>query len=197
LRHLGLTVPRGVFIAGVGGLTDLHRHALTYPLVAKVSSSGIASKSELHGVRTNIKDEEALKKNVRELLRITDAEGVLIEEMEMQGVEVIVGGTIDRQFGPVVMFGLGGVFAELFRDVAFALAPLTRGDALWLIEQVKGRGLFDEYRGRPPVDKDALLHILIAVSDIIATGLVGEIDLNPVALYSKGAMILDAKMAVT
>jgi len=115
--------------------------------------------------------------------------------MAPQGVEVIVGGLMDNQFGPVVMFGLGGIFVEVFKDVAFGLAPLKPGDALWLIQQTKGHRLLQGYRGRPPLDIAALIHIIVAVSEIMATGMIKEIDLNPVTLYPQGSLILDAKMA--
>lgn len=196
LKESGLPVPKGIFVSKE--MTD-HIPAivdLSYPLVAKVSSSKIVSKSEVNGVRIGLKNENELKKAVLELLQIEDAEGVLIEEMALPGLEVIVGGVIDEQFGPVVMFGLGGVFVELFRDVVFALAPIEKEDALWLVKQIKGYRLLEGYRGRPPVDIHSLLKMIVTVSEIIATGLIKEIDLNPVSLYPEGAMVLDAKILV-
>jgi acyl-CoA synthetase (NDP forming) len=196
LKEMGFPVPKGIFVSK--GMTD-HIPAivdLSYPLVAKVSSSKIVSKSEVNGVRIGLKNENELKKAVLELLQIEDAEGVLIEEMALPGLEVIVGGVIDEQFGPVVMFGLGGFFVELFRDVVFALAPIEKEDALWLVKQIKGYRLLEVYRGRPPVDINTLLEIIVKVSGIIATGLIKEIDLNPVSLYPEGAMVLDAKILV-
>ncbi|HXX79928.1 MAG TPA: acetate--CoA ligase family protein [Thermodesulfovibrionales bacterium] len=192
-KEMGLAVPKGSFIARgevIQPLTDL-----AFPLVAKVSSSKITSKSDVGGVKVGIKDKVELSRAIHELMLIENAEGVLVEEMAPQGVEVIVGGVIDNQFGPVVMFGLGGVFVELFRDVAFGLAPLLPGDALWLIQQTKGHRLLDGYRGKPPLDITALIRIISVVSEIMATRVVKEIDLNPVALYPKGSLILDAKMA--
>ncbi|HBR22643.1 MAG TPA: acyl-CoA synthetase, partial [Nitrospiraceae bacterium] len=168
--------------------------ALTYPLVAKVSSVKIASKSDVGGIRLGIKNYDELTKAVSELLEIENAEGVLVEEMAPEGIEVIIGGVTDKQFGPIVMFGLGGVFVELFKDIAFALAPLKEEDALWLIKQVKGYKLLEGFRGKPAVDKDALITTILAVSEIVSAGDVEEIDLNPVTLYPKGAMVLDAKM---
>lgn len=191
---MGLSAPRGRFLAA-GEETPVPLD-LTYPLVAKVSSSMIHSKSDVNGIRVGITSEEELRRALRELFRIEHAEGVLVEETAPQGIEVIAGGVIDKQFGPVVMFGLGGIFVELFKDVAFGLAPLTVEGALWLIAQVKGSKLLEGYRGKPPLDKQALAGIIVAVSESIATGLIEEIDLNPVALYPEGAMILDAKMRV-
>ena len=127
-------------------------------------------------------------------LALESAEGVLVEEMAPPGVEVIVGGVLDEQFGPVVMFGSGGVLVELFKDVAFALAPATREDAHWLIRQVRGYRLLKGYRGSPAVDIDSLLEVIVKVSEAISSGLLKEMDLNPVSLYPEGAMALDAKM---
>lgn len=194
LREMGLSVPRGRFFRVDEGIPDLID--LTYPLVAKVSSSKIISKSNVGGVRVDVKNTDELNRAFRELSGIESAEGVFVEEMAPQGLEVIIGGISDNQFGPVVMFGLGGIFVELFRDVAFGLAPLTMDDALWLITQVKGYRLLEGYRGKPPIDKQRLAGLIVSVSEVMATGMVGEIDLNPVALYPEGAMILDAKMQI-
>lgn len=197
-KTMGFSVPDGIFMPKDTHLSafSLQISALSYPLVAKVSSSKIISKSDVKGIRLGIKNEDELNNAVLELMQIEHAEGVLIEEMTMQGLEVIVGGTIDKQFGPIVMFGLGGVFVELFKDVAFGLAPLKKNDALWLIRQIKGYRLLEGYRGNPFVDFDALINIIVSISEMMATNLIKEIDLNPVSLYPKGAMILDAKMSI-
>ena len=189
---MGFSVPKGIFIRSGEAIAEIP--GLTFPLVAKVSSEKISSKSDLHGVRTGLRDFGELKIAVEELSRIENARGVLIEEMALSGTEVIVGGVIDSQFGPVMMFGLGGVFVELYRDVSFCLAPLSNEDAYWMIKEIKGRRLLENYRGSAPVDKEALVEILIGTSEIMATGLVEELDLNPVTLYAQGAMVLDAKM---
>jgi acyl-CoA synthetase (NDP forming) len=196
LKEIGFSVPKGIFVDKdmvdrIPAIIDI-----LYPLVAKVSSSKIVSKSEVNGVRVGLKDKNELEKAVSELLKIKEAEGVLIEEMATPGLEVIVGGVFDKQFGPVVMFGVGGIFVELFRDVAFALAPIESEDALWLVKQVKGYRLLKGYRGRPPVDIDILVKMIVKVSEMMATGLIKEIDLNPVSLYPEGAMVLDAKILI-
>jgi acyl-CoA synthetase (NDP forming) len=196
LKEIGFPVPKGLFMNKemfdrISEIVDI-----SYPLVAKVCSSKIVSKSEVNGIRMALKNEDELRKAVSELLQIVDAEGVLIEEMAKPGLEVIIGGVIDEQFGPVVMFGLGGVFVELFKDVAFGLAPIKNEDARWLIKQVKGYRLLEGYRGRPPADTHTLLKMIVTISEIIATGYIKEIDLNPVSLYSEGAMVLDAKILV-
>jgi acetyl-CoA synthetase (ADP-forming) len=194
LRRMGLPVPKGIFIGRGEKIPE--QPELTFPLVAKVSSSRIISKTDVGGVRVNIRNRDELNRAFGELSLIESAEGVLVEEMAPQGIEAIIGGIIDNQFGPVVMFGLGGIFVELFKDVAFGLAPLSTNDALWLIAQVKGCRLLEGYRGMRPIDKQRLAGMVVNVSEVIATGLVAEIDLNPVALYPEGAMILDAKMQI-
>jgi acyl-CoA synthetase (NDP forming) len=193
LRDAGLSVPKGIFLAR--GETLAESHGLTYPLAAKVSSEKISGKSDVKGVMLDITDIDELKRAVEDLLRIENSEGVLIEEMAPQGLEVIIGGVVDAQFGPIVMFGLGGVFVELFRDVAFGLAPLSEEEALRLVMQVKGSRLLKGYRGKPSLDVGSLLKVIVTVSEMIASGLLEEIDLNPVAIYQKGATVLDAKMS--
>ncbi len=201
LKGMGVPVPEGVFLGRDEIAAGLHAamsslKTLSYPLIAKVSSAKITSKTDVHGVRAGINNENELVRSIQELSGIEGAEGVLVEEMAPQGVEVIVGGIIDRQFGPVVMFGLGGIFVELFKDVSFGLAPLSEKDALRLIGEVKGYRLLEGFRGRPPVDINALSAVIVKASELTATGLIEEIDLNPVAVYSKGAMVLDAKISL-
>jgi acyl-CoA synthetase (NDP forming) len=188
----GINVPRGVFVDTSGHLPP--EQCIPFPAVAKVVSSGIVSRSDVGGVRLGICNCGELKKVVDDLLRLKGAEGVIVEKMVPPGIEVIVGGTLDVEFGPIVMFGLGGLFVELFRDVSFALAPLTVEQANWLVNETKGGRVLRGFRGMPPVDSEALLQIITTVSELIGTGLLQEIDLNPVALYPTGAVVLDAKM---
>lgn len=193
LKGVGLSVPNGIYVPK--GEKPL-KHKLRYPLVAKVSSSSISSKSDVGGVLLEISDKKGLEEAVGRLLAIKEAEGVLIEEMAPPGVEVIIGGIIDAQFGPVVMFGLGGIFVELFKDVAFGLAPLDEEGALRLAKQVKGYRLLQGYRGRQAIDMEGLLKTMVTVSELMAAGFIDEMDLNPVSLYPSGTMILDAKMSL-
>ena len=192
LRELGLSVPRGRFLPRGQPLPETT--GLDFPLVAKVAVPGLAGKSDVGGVRTDLRNHRDLARATGELSAIPGAVGVLVEEMVPAGVEVIVGGSRDPQFGPIVMFGLGGVLVELYRDVAFGLAPLTEEEALRLARQPKGARLLTGFRGRQPIDLPALTRVMVTVSELIATGLVEEIDLNPVMLSPAGAMVLDAKL---
>jgi acyl-CoA synthetase (NDP forming) len=192
LREMGLSVPAHLFIQkGMALPGDI---PLSYPLVAKVSSADMPSKSDAGGVRLGIKTYTELKAAIQELLSIKGADGALVEEMAPPGLETIIGGISDPQFGPAVMFGLGGVFVELYRDVAFALAPLEEEDALWLMRQVRGYRIIEGYRRERPLDRGALVRVIMAVSRLMQTGVVEEIDLNPVSLYPEGAVVLDAKV---
>ncbi len=193
LGSLGMTVPMGLFIPR--GESVPAGTSLSFPLASKVASTRFTSKSDIGGVRLGIGNEDELRRAVAELSSLKDAEGVLVEEMAQPGFEVIVGGAVDATFGPIVMFGLGGLFVELFRDVAFALAPVDRGQALWLMGETKGDKILKGFRGKPPLDENAVADIIVTISEVIATGCVRAIDLNPVALYPSGAMVLDAKMS--
>ncbi len=193
LHDLGISVPKGVFIpAGEPVSEEVDR--LNAPLVVKMVSAASGSKSEAGGVRLGVRKGDELKSAAEELSRLANSQGVLIEEMMPPGFEVIVGGTVDAEFGPVVMFGMGGFFVELFQDVSFALAPVTDAQARRMIDETKGGKVLRGFRGKPPLDTAGLTKIIIIVSELMATGLFQEIDLNPVVVYTSGAVVLDAKM---
>lgn len=192
-KERGFSVPKGIFIPKERSLSDYEIN-LSFPLVAKISSSRIRSKTDIKGIVLDIRGEEELRNAFDKLIAIKEAEGVLIEEMAPPGIEVILGGTIDEQFGPIVMFGLGGIFVELYSDVAFCLAPMDKEDSLWLIKQIKGYPILEGYRGMPPINIDRLSDLIILVSDFMATGSIKEINLNPVRLYPEDILILDAKI---
>ncbi len=195
LSRMGLAVPKGIFLPR--GRKIPGRLRLRFPLVAKVSSRVISAKSEVGGVRMPLLGIREMRTAVQELMGIAGADGVLLEELAPRGVEVIVGGLQDREFGPVVMFGIGGISVEVYRDVAFSLVPLSRGDAAWLPDQLQARALLGAFRGRKPVDRKALTAVLLAASRIMETGLVREINLNPVILSPDGACIADAKVSLS
>ncbi len=167
-----------------------------FPSLPRFPRHRSAPRATWGGLRFGLADQQGAEAAIVQLMAIETAEGVLVEEQAAPGVEVIVGGITDSQFGPVVMFGLGGVFVELFHDVAFAPAPMTRDDAFKLMPRVTAYRLLTGYRGKPPCDLDSLADILVIISELMATGLLEEIDLNPVTVYSRGALILDAKMLV-
>jgi len=110
------------------------------------------------------------------------------------GVEVILGGKRDPSFGPVVMFGLGGVFVELFDDVSFRVAPLSRADAEEMLEEVRGSRLLAGARGRPPADRQALIQALLSLSRLLVENpQIGELDINPLIVQERGVVAVDAR----
>jgi acyl-CoA synthetase (NDP forming) len=131
--------------------------------------------------------------------RIRDARvtGFLVQQMLSGGREVILGGKRDPSFGPVVMFGLGGVYVELFEDVAFRLAPLIREDAEDMIFEVRGSRLLRGVRGEPPADVEATVQALLAVSRLLVEcPEVAELDVNPLLVFGQGVAAVDARVVV-
>ncbi len=173
-----------------------------YPCVLKVSSPDITHKSDAGGVKVALADEEQLAEAWDDIMascraKYPDAviEGVSVQNMAPQGLEVIVGMATDPQFGPVLMFGLGGVWVEVLKDVSFKIVPLTRDDARNAIRETIASRLLEGFRGSDPVDTAALEDILLRVSDFVAaTPEVREMDINPIFAYPHGAMAVDARV---
>jgi len=173
-----------------------------YPIVLKIVSPDIIHKSDAGGVVVNLKNPaevaDAYKKileNVKKYKSDAKIVGVLVQEMAPQSTEVIVGAIKDPQFGQTVMFGLGGIFVEILKDVNFRIAPLTTDDAKEMITQLKAYPLLQGYRNTPPADIDALVAILCSTSRLVMDNPeIKELDLNPVMAYQKGAKTVDARI---
>jgi acetyl-CoA synthetase (ADP-forming) len=173
-----------------------------YPLVLKIISPQIVHKSEVGGVIPNIGNEKELRtqydkliSNVRSKQPSATIAGVLVEEMIRPSTEVIVGAMRDNQFGPVIMFGIGGIFAEVYDDVKFRVAPIDRIDALNMIHGLHGSKILEGARGQPPIDIDSLINVLMRVSDLMMEhDTVNQLDLNPVIVYSQGACAVDSRI---
>lgn len=166
-----------------------------YPVVMKIQSPDISHKTEAKAVRLGIYTKEEVLYTFDEILQNAisynpnaQIEGVLIQEMVRDGVEVILGITNDKLFGPAVMFGLGGIFAEVMKDVTFRLAPLTKSMAIEMIQEIKGYPILTGIRGKPPADLEALTDALLNLS-AMAVDLkesVAELDINPLFVFEKG-----------
>ena len=175
---------------------------LGFPVALKISSPEILHKSDIGGVHLNLDSPEAVKKAYNEIVAaIRDAQpqvtakNVLVNKMAPSGLEVIVGMNRDPQFGPVILFGLGGIMVEIFQDVTLGFLPLTRDDALVMIRDVKGHKLLSGYRGQPPVDEQALADCILSVAKMAETHPeIVEIDLNPVFAYPDGILVVDARI---
>ena len=123
--------------------------------------------------------------------------GVSVQPMAAPGTEVIIGTTTDAQFGPVMMFGLGGIMVEVLKDVAFRLVPLEERDAKQLVREIRGFPVLEGVRGRPGADLGALEAMMMQLSDFVAKHPeIAEIDLNPVLAYSDGALAVDARVVL-
>lgn len=173
-----------------------------YPVVLKIVSPDVLHKWDVGGVVLNLKTAPEVKNAHRKILESVkrhkpDARiaGVIVQEMAAPSVEVIVGSTKDPQFGPALMFGLGGIFVEVLKDVTFRIAPIAEADAREMITEVKGYPILRGYRGQPPVDIDAIAKILTSTSKLVMDHEeIKELDLNPVIVYEKGAKTVDARI---
>jgi acyl-CoA synthetase (NDP forming) len=176
-----------------------------YPIVLKISSVDITHKSDAGGVKVNLPDKAAVEAAYDAIMASctakhpdADIEGIAVQGMANAGTEVIVGMTHDPSFGPVLMFGLGGIFVEVLKDVAFRIVPLEINDASEMIREIKGRKLLEGYRGEDPADIPFLEQILLKLSALVEkTAGIAEIDMNPVFAYKQGAVVVDARIILT
>jgi len=175
---------------------------LGFPVVLKIVSPDIIHKSDSGGVKLGLENAAQAGRAYSEITAAAKRtnpkakiHGVAVQKMAKPGVEVIMGMSKDAQFGPVLMFGLGGVFVEVLKDVAFRIVPLVRRDASQMIREIKGYPLLEGYRGQEPANITVLEDLLLKLSDFIdKTPEIKELDLNPILAYSDGAVAVDARV---
>jgi acyl-CoA synthetase (NDP forming) len=175
---------------------------MKFPVVLKIVSPDIIHKSDSGGVKLGLQNAAQVGRAYSEIIaaaKRADAKakihGISVQRMAKPGVEVIMGMSKDEQFGPVLMFGLGGVFVEVLKDVAFRIVPLVRRDASQMIREIKGYPLLEGYRGQEPANITVLEDMLLTLSDFIdKTPEIKELDLNPILAYSDGAVAVDARV---
>ncbi len=190
LKDYGIKVPKGVLI---NDLSEIDNLSLNYPLVAKIASEKILHKSDVGGVVLNIRNKDELKEKVKELMDKFFSP-ILVEEMLSGGIEIIVGVTKDATFGHAIMFGLGGIFTEVFKDVTFRVIPISRLDAELMLNEIKGKKILEGYRG-VKVSKEAIIDLLLKVSKFVEENAdVEGMDLNPVLARENDCVVLDAKI---
>ena len=173
-----------------------------FPVVMKIASADVVHKSDAGGVKLGLKNATQVGKAYDEIMKSIRAafpnakiEGVSVQAMARPGVEVIIGMSKDAQFGPVLMFGLGGVLVEILKDVSFRIVPLVKRDAKEMIREIKGFPLLQGYRGSEPVDVENLEAMLLKISDFIEKSpQIKELDLNPIFAYKDGAVAVDARV---
>jgi acetate---CoA ligase (ADP-forming) subunit beta len=175
---------------------------LGFPVVMKIASVDVAHKSDAGGVKLGLTTAaqagqayDEIMKSINKAFPGAKIEGVSVQPMAKKGVEVIIGMSKDAQFGPVLMFGLGGVLVEILEDVSFRIVPLEARDASEMIRDIKGFPLLQGYRGSDPIDIANLERLLLKVSAFVEnTPAIKEIDLNPIFAYKDGAIAVDARV---
>jgi acyl-CoA synthetase (NDP forming) len=173
-----------------------------FPVALKITSPDVIHKSDLGGVKLSLNNVSEVKKAYDEILKKVKKQypnavvrGVSVQKMARPGTEVIVGTSKDPQFGPIIMFGLGGVFVELLKDVSFRVIPVKRKDAQEMINEIKGYPILEGYRGKDPADISALVEIILKISKLVEeNSQIKELELNPIFAYRDKAVAVDARI---
>jgi len=182
---------------------DLSRE-IGFPVALKIVSPDIVHKSDAGGVKlglTNVtqvgKSYAEIISSIRQKVPAARIGGISVQKMARPGVEIIIGMSKDPQFGPVIMFGLGGILVEILKDVAFRIVPLTRRDAAEMIREIKGYTLLQGYRGQDAVNIPYLEELILKVSDFVEKNpQIKELDLNPLIAYEDGIIAVDARIVL-
>lgn len=195
LKQYGIPVTREILVNDRTGLPDAAKD-IGYPLVLKASSPGIAHKTEEGLIHTDLRNEtdavEAYEEIISKLGAYEDA-AVLVQEMIRGKRELVAGMTRDPQFGPCVMFGLGGIFTEILHDVSFRVAPIDEAEATEMTHEIRGAKILDQVRGMPQANMESLAKILVAVGNIgLENEKIKEIDINPLILSGPEPVAVDA-----
>ena len=175
-----------------------------FPVVLKIISKDIVHKSDAGGVKVGLASVSQVGNAYSEIMvsikhRMPEAriEGVSVQKMATSGVELIIGMNKDPQFGPVIMFGLGGILVEVLKDISFRLVPLSRRDAAEMVREIRGFALLQGYRGQEPVDIPRLEETLVKVSDFIENNpQIKELDINPLFASGKNIVAADARIVL-
>jgi len=201
LRQAGISVIDTKLATSKEEAVSVSRN-LGFPVALKIASPDIVHKSDAGGVKLGLRTSKQVGKAYDDILQTVNQRypqaamyGVSVQKMARPGVEVIIGMSKDAQFGPVLMFGLGGILVEVLKDVSFRIVPLGRRDAHEMVREIKGYPLLEGYRGQEPVDISALEELLVKVSAFVEhTPEIRELDLNPVFARSDGAVAVDARV---
>jgi acyl-CoA synthetase (NDP forming) len=203
LKHYGIPIVRGIPAPDEARAIRVAKE-LGFPVAMKVISKQISHKSDVGGVQLNLRSEVGVADAYRDMnQRIRQAypeakiEGVLIQPMVTGGRELIVGGRQDAQFGPVVLVGLGGIFVEVFGEVSVRVAPISRREALEMIDELRGSAILKGARGTKPSDTEAAVEVLLRLSQLLwDLAEVQEIDINPLRVFQEkeGCLALDVRM---
>ena len=201
LREYGIPVPDFRLIKNEDEVSKITCE-ISFPLVMKIVSPDIIHKSDAGGVKVGIKNEKEGKLAYREIIfkakkynKKAKISGVIAYTMVPQGTEIIIGMMKDPHFGPVIMFGLGGIFVEILKDVSFRILPIEERDAEEMITEIKGYEILKGARGKPPRDIQAIKEVLMRISQLtMENPEINEIDLNPIFAFEKGLQVVDARI---
>jgi acyl-CoA synthetase (NDP forming) len=195
-----------VAVATTAGEAGVLAAKAGFPVAVKLASSTLTHKSDVGGVVLDLENEEQVRRAFADIGRRLDErglraqmQGVTVQPMIPDGVEAIVGMTQDPSFGPVLMFGLGGVYVELLRDVTFKVAPVTDKEVHEMVRSVRGSKLLEGWRGAPPADRAALENVIQRLSQLVGeVPEIAELDLNPLKVLpeGRGCVVVDARIAV-
>jgi len=201
LSKYGIPVPKYSVVSSEEEALKIAKR-LEFPLVMKIVSPDIMHKTDIGGIKMNIINPPQVKEsykniiyNVRKNKPEAKINGMLLCKQAPKGVEVIVGMNRDPQFGPTVMFGLGGIFTEILKDVAFRVCPVERTDVEEMLTEIEGIKMLQGYRGQPSYDVNTIIDIIMEISRLaLDYPVIKEIDLNPIIVYEKDALVVDAKI---
>ena len=204
LKEYGIPVPDFKLIKSEDEIAGLAKE-INFPIVMKIVSPDIIHKTDAGGVKVGVKDEEEARMIYQEIIskaikynKKASISGVIAYTMVPQGTEIIIGMMKDPHFGPVIMFGLGGIFVEVLKDVSFRIIPLEERDAREMIAEIKGYKILKGARGNPPRDIRAIEEVLMKVSKLIMKNPeINEIDLNPIFVFENGIQVVDARMILS
>jgi acyl-CoA synthetase (NDP forming) len=201
LKECQIPVLPNVKASSLGEVVEVS-NSLGYPVVMKISSPDISHKSDVGGIILDINSEEEVKNAYYNMMntvkqKVPDAriDGVMLQKMAEPGIEVIIGVKLDPQFGHVIMFGLGGIFVEIYKDVSFRVTPVNSEMARDMILEIKGSPILMGARGRSPADIDAIINVIVKLSEMLEKNPdIVELDINPLIVYEKNAVAVDARM---
>ncbi len=197
LEEIGIQVPTQILTTSKEE-TIKAIEEIGFPIVLKLIAEDIIHKSDTGAVKLNLKSSEDVEQAYDELISIPSQKEKKISVQKMADepiTELIIGMTTDPQFGPALMFGIGGILVELLEDVSFRIAPVTEYDCREMIKEIKGFPILDGYRGKPKADINAIVDVLMKISElVIKYEEINELDLNPVFIYEKGLICVDARI---
>jgi acyl-CoA synthetase (NDP forming) len=197
LKEIGIAIPAQK-LTKTKEDTIVAAQEIGYPVVMKLMAEDVVHKSDTGAVKLNIKNKDEAEKAFNDLMKIESQSEKKISVQKMADepiTELIIGMTTDAQFGPALMFGIGGILVELLEDVSFRIAPITDYDAKEMIHEIKGFPILNGYRGKPKADIDAIVDTLLKISELVTKNEeIYEMDLNPVFIYQKGLICVDARI---